>query len=245
MRSRPRRPFPSRKGWIVSNCTCASAALMSGGVGSGSSLRKRSKRLQTLGEAVGRRRHEGGVARSRAADPHLGAADLARRLAAPAGMRHQHLVHPAQEPHRERQPTAERREPVLERGDAAADLARVFHRHARLLVDLEEQQVGQRRLRAFDLRRQHRLLAHEAVEQQRRVRQVRRKRVEPAEREQCIVESASKRGRPVDRRLGRQRRRDEGTESLTGCCHLDVRSGRASPHEGGNLKQGQGVILVY
>ena len=32
---------------------------------------------------------------------------------------------------------------MLERGDAAADLARVFHRHAGLLVDLVAQQVGQ------------------------------------------------------------------------------------------------------
>lgn len=27
------RPFPSRKGWIVSNCTCARAALTSAGYG--------------------------------------------------------------------------------------------------------------------------------------------------------------------------------------------------------------------
>jgi hypothetical protein len=37
MRRRPTRPLPSRKGWIVSNCTCASAALTRIGVGSGSS----------------------------------------------------------------------------------------------------------------------------------------------------------------------------------------------------------------
>ena len=48
------RPLPSRNGWMVSNCTCASAALISGGVGSGSSFRKRSKsRRQSASSLAG------------------------------------------------------------------------------------------------------------------------------------------------------------------------------------------------
>ena len=82
-------------------------------------------------------------------------------------------------------------EPVLQRRHAAAHLARILDRHARLLVDLVEQQIGERRLRALDLRGEHRLLAHEAVEQQRRVRQVGGDRVEPAEGEQRVVEAAA------------------------------------------------------
>jgi prevent-host-death family protein len=60
------------------------------------------------------------------------------------------------------------------RRHAAADLARILHRHTGLLVDLVQQQVRERGLRALDLRGQHRLLAHEAVEQQRRVGQIAR-----------------------------------------------------------------------
>src|SRR2546425_465908 len=41
--SRPTRPFPSKKGWIVSNCACASPALITGAVRPYSSWRKRSK----------------------------------------------------------------------------------------------------------------------------------------------------------------------------------------------------------
>ena len=54
---RPRRPFPSRNGWIVSNCTWASPALISGG-SSGSSacrtFRRRRGTHSTGRAAVGR-----------------------------------------------------------------------------------------------------------------------------------------------------------------------------------------------
>ena len=43
------RPLPSRNGWMVSNCTCASAALSNGGTGSGSSFRNRSSGARYFG----------------------------------------------------------------------------------------------------------------------------------------------------------------------------------------------------
>jgi hypothetical protein len=46
---------------------------------------------------------------------------------------------------------------------------RVLDRRTRDLVDLVEQQIGKRGLRAFDLRRENGFLPDEAVEQQRRV----------------------------------------------------------------------------
>jgi hypothetical protein len=54
---------------------------------------------------------------------------------------------------------------VFECGHVTADLARVLDRHSGLLVELEQHEVCQRRLRALDHRREHRLFAHEAVEQ--------------------------------------------------------------------------------
>ena len=52
---------------------------------------------------------------------------------------------------------------------------------------------AQRGLRALDLRRKHRLLAHETVEQQRRIRQQGGDGVEPPERDQCGVETPAQR----------------------------------------------------
>jgi hypothetical protein len=146
-------------------------------------------------------------------------------------VRHQHRVHAAEEAHRERQAAAQGLEAVLERRDAATHLARVFHRHAGLLVDLVEQQVGEGRLRAFDLRREHRLLANEAVAQQRSVGQVDRERVEPAQGEQRVVEAAPQRRRPADRWLRRQGCRHERAKPLARDGDLDIRAGRASAHE--------------
>ena len=75
------------------------------------------------------------------------------------------------------------------------DFADIFDGNARLLVNLEEQQVGERRLRTLDHRRQHGLLAHEGVEEQRRVRQQVGQRVELAKREQRGVEPGAERRR--------------------------------------------------
>src|SRR5439155_22245488 len=111
---------------------------------------------------------------------------------------------------------------VIERGDVAADLARVLDRHARLLIQLEQHQVGERRLRALDHRGQHRLLAHEAVEQQRSVRQQAGHTVELPQRMQRLIELAAQCGSPVDPRPRRQRRGDEGAYAFAGRRNLEV-----------------------
>jgi hypothetical protein len=147
------------------------------------------ERRQAIRHCIGRGRDEGRVAWPGAPDPDLGAAHFTGRPAPAAGMRQQHLVHLAEQARAQRQPAAQILQTAFERRDAAADLARILHRHAGLLVDLVQQQVRQRGLRALDLRGQHRLLAHEAAEQQRRVGQQRRHRVQPPQRHQRRVKA--------------------------------------------------------
>ena len=72
---------------------------------------------------------------------------------------------------------------MVERGDVVRDLDDVVERDAGRLLDLEEQQVGERGLRALDLRREHGFLADVGVEEERLVGQEGRDAVESAERE--------------------------------------------------------------
>lgn len=185
------------------------------------------ERREAVLQRIGRRRHECRVAGPRTAYPHLRAPHLAGCLAASAGMREQDLVHFTQQAHAQRQPAFQPLQAALQRHHAAAHLARIGYRHAWLLFDLVQQQVRERRLRALDLRRQHRLLAHEAVEQQGRIGQVRGDGIEPAERQQGIVETPAQGRRPLQRRRRRQRRRHEGVERLAcrGDSHIPAGSG--------------------
>jgi hypothetical protein len=159
------------------------------------------ERAETLRERVGRRRHERRVARPGAADPHLRAPDLAGRLAAAARMPHQRLVDVPQQAHGQRQPVGQERPPPLQRGGAAAHLARVLHRNDRLLLDLVEEEVGQRGLRALDLRGEHRLLAHEAVSRRSALGR-------------CAVRASS---RPRARRASSKRLRSAPDQAIGGC----------------------------
>ena len=74
------RPLPSRKGWIVSNCTCVSAALMSGGA-LGLVVQEALECAEAFVQTCRRRRHEQRVAGPGAADPVLRAPKLAGLLA--------------------------------------------------------------------------------------------------------------------------------------------------------------------
>lgn len=86
-----------------------------------------------------------------------------------------------QEPKRQRHALGEPAQAVVERGDVAGDLAHVLQGHPRLLAELEEQEIRQRRLGPLDHRGKHRLLAHVHIEEERRVGQERRDAVEPTE----------------------------------------------------------------
>ena len=73
----------------------------------------------------------------------------------------------ADEPQGERKAPAQPVEPMVQRRDVVRDLLDVIQRHARRFVVFKQQQVGERRLSALDLRGEHRLLANVSVDEQR------------------------------------------------------------------------------
>src|SRR5262245_47560746 len=99
-------------------------------------------------------------------------------------------MHVAQEPGGERPAAREAFHASVEGGDAAAHFACIVERDTWLLVGFVEEQVGEGRLRALDLRGENGLLAHEAVEEERDVWEMRRDGVESAECDEGVVESA-------------------------------------------------------
>ena len=101
---------------------------------------------------------------------------------------------------------AQARQAVVERRDVARDLDDVVEGHAGRLVDLEEQEVGERRLRPLDLGGEHRLLAHVGVEEEVGVRQQGGDAVESAEGEQAPLQERLESARQARARVGRQGR---------------------------------------
>lgn len=86
----------------------------------------------------------------------------------------------ADETVRERKPLADAGEPVIQGRDVVRHLHDVVERNTRQFIELEEQEVRQRRLGAFDLGREDCLLADVRVKEQGRVGQEGRDAVEPA-----------------------------------------------------------------
>ena len=182
MSRRPTRPLPSRNGWMVSNCTWASAAFTSAPVqrGRAGSARARPCTAPPAAAAAARRgrcpdacrRSSSGCGGTRPAACRL----RARARAEPVDL--------ADEPVREREAVGQTAEAVLQRSHVVGDLDHVVEGHAGRLVQLEEQQVREGGLRALDLGGEHCLLAHVGVEEERRVRQQRGDAVQPAAREE-------------------------------------------------------------
>ena len=81
---------------------------------SSSRCRNFSKRVETLHQAVRRRRDEDGVSGPGATDPVLAAAELARHLVGTPPVAEQHAVDLAQEPEAERKLVAQTLQPVLQ-----------------------------------------------------------------------------------------------------------------------------------
>ena len=123
-------------------------------------------------------------------------------------------MHLADEPERERQ-FLQPLQPVHHRVDVVRNLTDVVDRLAGLGLGLEPEKVREGRLRALDLGREHRLLAHVHVEEQLLARQKHRDAVKPAEGalgdDQSIDEAED-----VERRLRRQRRWHERMDDLAG-----------------------------
>jgi hypothetical protein len=122
------------------------------------------------GHAVGYRGvgrgHEDGVAGAAPADPVLRAAELAGILAAAPPVCEEHTVDLADQAVREREALTQPGEPMVQGRDVVRDLDHLVERHTRCFVQLEEQEVRERRLRPLDLRGEHRLLADVGVEEE-------------------------------------------------------------------------------
>ena len=163
----------------------------------------------------GRRRNEGRIARPGAADPVLAATKLARGLIAATPLGQQHAVNLAEQPQRQWQPFLQHAQTMVEGGDIVAYLPYVIQRHAGFLIQLEQQQVGKRRLRPLDHGGEYRFLADVHIEEQRGVRQQGRNAVQPTEGQQRLVELAAQLRGPIDGRTRRQRRGHEGLGLLS------------------------------
>lgn len=161
---------------------------------------------------VGRRRHEVGAARSRATDPVLRAPELARQLLAAPRAGHQLGVHLADQAVAERESLAQAHHGVAESSHIVRDLDDVVDRHAGHFVELEEQQVRERRLGALDLGREHGLAPHVGVEEEIGVRQQLGDAVEAAEREGGPFEERLAGAIEIQRRCGGSGR---GTKART------------------------------
>ena len=156
-----------------------------------------------------------------AADPVLGAAELAGGLAAAAPTRQQHAVDLPEQPVGQREAFREAAEPMLERRHVVRDFAHVVERDPGRLLQLEQEEVRQRRLGSFDPGGEHRLLAYVGVQDQRFVRQERRDGVQPSEGERCRFERLLQRAVRQQGRIRRQGRRYEGANRLpSGDRHL-------------------------
>jgi hypothetical protein len=197
------------------------------------------KALQ-IGHAIphGRRwrRYKEGVAGARATDPVLAPAKLARLFLAPATAGEEAGVNLANEPYAQREALAQACETMLERRNVVRDLDHLVDRDARCLLHLEEEQVREGRLRAFDLGGEHGLLADVGVEKEIGVRQEQRDAVQPAKGEQGPLEERLDRAVKCQRRVRGQRHRDECPGRLAADARDDlVPSGLTALDELGSL----------
>jgi hypothetical protein len=89
----------------------------------------------------------------------------------------------AEQPQRQRQPFLQKAQTVVEGRSIVADLPYVIQWHAGCLIQLEQQQVVQRRLSPLDHGGEYRFLADVHVEEQRGVRQQGRNAVKTSKRQ--------------------------------------------------------------
>jgi hypothetical protein len=146
-----------------------------------------------------KRRHS----RAHAADPVLGGPKLAGLLFTASSTSEQRSVYLAEQPIGDRNAFAHSLHAEFERSYVVRDLAHVVERNPGCFLDLEEEQIRERGLRAFDLRGEDCFLADEGIEEECGVGQETRHAIEASEREQrpihflakCRVNFESRRGR--------------------------------------------------
>lgn len=114
--------------------------------------------------------------------------------------------------------------------DVIGHLLNVVQGHAGGFRVLEEQQVGERGLRALDLAGQHGLVADVHVEKERRLRQEQCHPVQPAQGQRGLLQQVPEVLIKFKRRGRRQRIGDERLDGFAHGGDNHVLSGRFSPH---------------
>ena len=191
-------------------------------------LQRRHARLHLLR----RRGDESRIAGPCAADPVLAAAKLTWLFVTAPAPGHERRVHFPQEAVREWKSLAQSSHTVLERSDVVGNLHHVVQRDAGRFLKFEEQEVRERRLRAFDLGGKHRLPAHIGIEEQVRIRQQRADAVEPAHRQRGPFQQELPCPRNLQRR---QRERDKRPHRLPARSG-DVMNSSGFPVHGAKLE---------
>lgn len=129
------------------------------------------------------------------------------------------LLHQAQA---ERETLRQALQAMVQGRHIGGDFHHIVQRDARSLVVLESQQVGQRGLGVFDLRRQYGLFAHIGVDEKSRVRQQGSHPIQAPERQRSLLLQAKQARRLFDGRRGGQGVRHEGLHRLASGGSNDV-----------------------
>src|SRR5271157_2930846 len=119
---------------------------------------------QTFHELLGRRWDKGSVPRPCAPDPVLRPAKFTWTFVGAPSTPEQNFMDLANQTERERETSRKPSQPMLHRGDVVGNFLNVLNGHFRGCFVLKQQEIRKRRLCAFDLRREQRLLADVQIE---------------------------------------------------------------------------------
>ena len=170
--------------------------------------------VQAFHQTFRRRRHKSGIAGPCTANPVLRAAEFPRCPVRAASAPQQNAMNLPNQPQREWKTIAESLQAVLHGGHIIRNLPHIVHGNARCALILKQQQIGEGRLRAFNLRGQDGLFANVQVEKQLRVWQQCGETIQTA---QCLIRAVKERkeGVQLKRRDGWQRPWGKGADRLS------------------------------
>ena len=123
------------------------------------------ERPHAFRDALRGRRDEHRVPRPGSPYPVLGAAEFAGLPVGPSTALEEHAVDLADQSVRQRKVVSQPAQPVFESGDVVRHLYHVVEGDARRFLQLEQQEIRERRLRPFNLRGKNCFLAHIGVEE--------------------------------------------------------------------------------
>jgi hypothetical protein len=157
-----------------------------------------------------------GVTGPAAADPILAFSELPRLWVTAAPLRQKHLVNFADETKGERKAVPYAFQTMIQGRHIVGDFLHVVQRNARRFCILIKLEVEERRLRSFDLRREHGLLTNVGVKEELEVRERGGRPIQPADGLVRFRKDGLKRCQIECPLIWRQRRGKERADSLTG-----------------------------